>query len=79
MWYRRDFSRETMRDFSLARSLVSQGWSREKSRSRENPIDTLRDPTLLSRGEETRLFCLRQVKKVCFTLPTMIYPMYLLS
>ena len=46
MWYRRDFSRETMRDFSLARSLVSQGWSREKSRSRENPIDTLRDPTL---------------------------------
>ena len=46
MCYRRDFSRETMRDFSLARSLVSQGWSREKSRSRENPIDTLRDPTL---------------------------------
>ena len=46
MWYRRDFSRETMRDFSLARSLVSQGWSREKSRSRENPIDTLRDATL---------------------------------
>ena len=26
---------------------VSQGWSREKSRSRKNPIDTLRDPTLV--------------------------------
>ena len=25
---------------------VSQGWSREKSRSRKNPIDTLRDATL---------------------------------
>ena len=47
MWYRRDYSRETIRDFSLARSLVSQGWSRKKSRSRKNPIDTLRDPTLL--------------------------------
>ena len=46
MCYRRDFSRETMRDFSLARSL-SQGWSREKSRSRKNPIDTLRDSTLI--------------------------------
>ena len=46
MWYRRDYSRETMRDFGLARSLVSQGLSREKSRSRKNPIDTLRDPTL---------------------------------
>jgi len=55
----RDFSHKTMRDSSLARSLVStmrdsslarslvlQGWSREKSRSRKNPIETLRDPTL---------------------------------
>jgi hypothetical protein len=46
MCYRIDYSRETMRDFILARSLVSQGWSREKSRSRKKPIDTLRDPTL---------------------------------
>ena len=45
-WSRSYFSRETMRDSSLARSLVSQGWSREKSRSRKNPIDTLRDLTL---------------------------------
>jgi hypothetical protein len=37
---------ETMRDSSLARSLVSQGRSREKSRSCKNPIETLRDPTL---------------------------------
>ena len=45
-WSRSYYSRETMRDSSLARSLVSQGWSREKSRSRKNPIDTLRDLTL---------------------------------
>ena len=51
MWYRRDYSRETMRDFILARSLVSQGWSREKSRSRKKPIDTLRDPTLDDKGD----------------------------
>ncbi len=48
-----DFSHETMRDSSLARSLVSQGWSRKKSRSRKNPIETLRDPTLVFAG----LFC----------------------
>jgi hypothetical protein len=42
-----NFSHETMQDSSLARSLVSQGWSREKSRSRKNPIETLRDPTLI--------------------------------
>jgi len=35
-----------MRDSSLARSLVSQGWSREKSRSRKKTLETLRDLTL---------------------------------
>jgi hypothetical protein len=35
-----------LRDSSLARSLVSQGWSREKSRSRKKTLETLRDPTL---------------------------------
>ena len=45
-WSRSYYSRETMRDSSLARSLVSQGWSREKSRSRKKTLETLRDLTL---------------------------------
>ena len=46
----RDFSHKTMRDSSLVRSFVSQGWSREKFRSRKKPIETLRDPTLVFVG-----------------------------
>jgi len=46
-WSRSCYSRETMRDSSLARSLVSQGWSREKSRSRKKALETLRDLTLV--------------------------------
>jgi hypothetical protein len=54
-WSRSYYSRETLRDSSLARSLVSQGRSREKSRSRKKTLETLRDPTLEIRVEIWRV------------------------
>ena len=43
---------------------VSQGWSREKSRSRKNPIETLRDPTLVQGHRRYRIFLMRR-RRAC--------------